>query len=54
LYVYNRWGAMVYQSKDYKNNWNGTGLNAGSYFYTLEVHKADGVRIYKGWVEILR
>ncbi|SEW22452.1 gliding motility-associated C-terminal domain-containing protein [Chitinophaga sp. YR573] len=54
LYVYNRWGAMVYQSKDYKNNWNGSGLNAGSYFYTLEVHKADGVRIYKGWVEILR
>ncbi|GAA3940677.1 T9SS type B sorting domain-containing protein [Chitinophaga oryziterrae] len=54
LYVYNRWGAMVYQSKDYRNNWDGTGLNAGSYFYTLEVHKADGVRIYKGWVEILR
>jgi gliding motility-associated-like protein/uncharacterized repeat protein (TIGR01451 family) len=54
LYVYNRWGAMVYQSKDYRNNWDGTGLNAGSYFYTLEVRKADGVRIYKGWVEILR
>ena len=54
LYVYNRWGAMVYQSKDYRNNWDGTGLNAGSYFYTLEVHKADGVKIYKGWVEILR
>ncbi|SFE16272.1 gliding motility-associated C-terminal domain-containing protein [Chitinophaga sp. CF118] len=54
LYVYNRWGAMVYQSKDYQNNWSGTGLNAGSYFYTLEVKKADGTKIYKGWVEILR
>jgi gliding motility-associated-like protein/uncharacterized repeat protein (TIGR01451 family) len=54
LYVYNRWGAMVYQSKDYRNNWTGTGLNAGSYFYTLEVKKADGTRVYKGWVEILR
>ena len=54
LYVYNRWGAMVYQSKDYRNNWTGTGLNAGSYFYTLEVKKGDGIRIYKGWIEILR
>lgn len=26
LEVYNRWGALVYKSKDYQNDWDGTGL----------------------------
>ena len=25
--VFNRWGKIVYESTNYKNNWNGTNLN---------------------------
>ncbi|PSL43075.1 putative repeat protein (TIGR01451 family)/gliding motility-associated-like protein [Chitinophaga niastensis] len=54
IYIYNRWGGMVYQSKDYHNDWTGNGINEGTYFYILEVRTPDGKKIYKGWVEILR
>jgi hypothetical protein len=45
---------MVYQSKDYRNNWDGSNLNEGTYYYILEVKKPDGIKKYKGWVTILR
>jgi gliding motility-associated-like protein len=54
IYIYNRWGGMVYQSKDYRNNWDGSGLNEGTYYYILEVKKPEGIKKYKGWVTILR
>nr|WP_295865448.1 Calx-beta domain-containing protein [uncultured Chitinophaga sp.] len=54
IYIYNRWGSMVYQSKDYRNNWDGSQLNEGTYYYVLEVRKPEGVVRYKGWVQILR
>nr|WP_246485031.1 gliding motility-associated C-terminal domain-containing protein [Chitinophaga qingshengii] len=54
IYVYNRWGSMVYQSKDYRNDWNGSQLNEGTYYYVLEVRKPEGVVRYKGWIQILR
>nr|WP_161964271.1 gliding motility-associated C-terminal domain-containing protein [Chitinophaga flava] len=54
LYIYNRWGSMVYQSKDYKNDWNGSGLNEGTYYYILEVRKPQETKRLKGWVQILR
>ena len=54
IYIYNRWGSMVYQSKDYRNDWNGSQLNEATYYYILEVRKPTGVVRYKGWVQILR
>ncbi|WP_212005116.1 gliding motility-associated C-terminal domain-containing protein [Chitinophaga sp. HK235] len=54
IYIYNRWGSMVYQSKDYKNDWNGSGLNEGTYYYILEVRKLQETKRFKGWVQILR
>ncbi|HEY8914988.1 MAG TPA: gliding motility-associated C-terminal domain-containing protein, partial [Chitinophaga sp.] len=54
LYVFNRWGSMVYQSKEYHNDWNGTGLSEGTYFYKLELKETAGIRLYKGWVVIKR
>ena len=40
--VFNRWGEVIYESQDYKNDWtvrykNGTPLLDGVYFYTVEV-----------------
>jgi gliding motility-associated-like protein/uncharacterized repeat protein (TIGR01451 family) len=55
LFVFNRWGGVVYQSKDYQNNWNATGLSEGTYYYRLELNNpTGGVEVYKGWVMIIR
>ena len=51
LEVYNRWGSLVYESKDYKNEWDGSsnvgvklleagaGLPSGTYFYSVTLYK---------------
>jgi gliding motility-associated-like protein/uncharacterized repeat protein (TIGR01451 family) len=54
LYVFNRWGSMVYQAKDYHNDWNGSGLSEGTYYYKMEIKQAAGTKLYKGWVVIKR
>jgi gliding motility-associated-like protein/uncharacterized repeat protein (TIGR01451 family) len=54
LQVFNRWGGQVYRSNDYRNDWRGSDLNEGTYYYILEVKKPDGLKKYKGWVTILR
>lgn len=54
LMIYNRWGNMVYQSSNYKNDWNGSGLNAGTYYYLLKCNTGGSMKVYKGWVELIR
>ncbi|SHL24377.1 conserved repeat domain-containing protein/gliding motility-associated C-terminal domain-containing protein [Chitinophaga jiangningensis] len=55
VYIYNRWGNQVYQSKDYDNKWNGNDLNEGTYFYILKLNApTTGIREYKGWIELIR
>ena len=45
--IYNRWGGLIYQSEDYKNDWNGNATNranetipVGTYFSVLKT--SDG------------
>jgi gliding motility-associated-like protein len=52
--VFNRWGSMVYESKDYKATWDGSGLNEGTYYYVLKVNKYGVMKEYSGWVQVLR
>jgi gliding motility-associated-like protein len=42
LRIWNRWGAMVYQSTNYKNSepFDGSGLSDGTYYY--ELSRSDG------------
>jgi len=54
LFIYNRWGNMVYQSKNYDNKWDGNGLNEGTYYYILKLNTPTGIHDYKGWIELLR
>jgi gliding motility-associated-like protein/uncharacterized repeat protein (TIGR01451 family) len=54
LFIYNRWGNMVYQSKNYQNEWTGDSLNEGTYYYILKLNTPTGERSYKGWIELLR
>ena len=51
LLVYNRWGDMVYQSVDYKNNWDAPGLSSGIYYYRL---RGDCIEEVKGSITISR
>jgi len=50
--VYNRWGGLVYQSNDYKNDWGGTNMSNepladDTYYYVIKVnHEMD----YSGYV----
>lgn len=52
LAVYNRWGAQVYASESYQNEWRGDGLPEGVYYYDLYCQPLR--RRLKGWVQILR
>lgn len=54
LTVFNRWGNMVYDNNDYSNDWNGEGLNDGTYYYVIGLTNATGMHTYKGWVLIKR
>lgn len=56
LFVYNllRGGTLVYQSKNYANNWDGEGCYQGLYSYILEVKEEGRKKIYKGPLVIIR
>ncbi|OKS88450.1 T9SS type B sorting domain-containing protein [Mucilaginibacter polytrichastri] len=56
LIVMNRWGSTVYQKKGYNNEWNGEGLNEGTYFYLLKVQQPGSGKwdVYKGYITLLR
>jgi gliding motility-associated-like protein len=51
LVIYNRWGAVVYQNLAYLNNWKGTNISDGIYYYVI---KYKNQSINNGWVQILR
>lgn len=62
LFIYNRWGNLVYKKKNYNNNWDGTcnvsGLNIGqqlpngTYFYILDLN--DGKKPVQGYITLKR
>ena len=53
LTVFNRWGRVVYHSKDYQNDWDGGGLSDGTYFYVLKCHGLRNDATYQGSVMII-
>lgn len=52
LRVYDQWGMEVYSSRNYLNNWDGSGLPDGIYFYTLSGGKC--ITEKKGTLTILK
>lgn len=57
--VFNRYGARVFESNDYMNNWDGTykgkPLPDGTYYFILSYELINGKKVYlKGNVTILR
>jgi gliding motility-associated-like protein/uncharacterized repeat protein (TIGR01451 family) len=56
LSIFNRWGNEVYRSNGaYKNDWNGNGLNEGTYYYLLKIKEKDGSeRSTTGWITLIK
>jgi gliding motility-associated-like protein len=57
--VYNRYGSKVFESQDYKNDWDGTYKNKplpdGTYYYVIDYELLNNDRVFKkGNVTILR
>lgn len=54
IVIFNRYGRKVYKANDYKNDWDGSNLPEGVYYFVL---KCDGLYrddVFKGSVTILR
>jgi gliding motility-associated-like protein len=52
LEIFNRWGEQVYYSPDYQNDWNGSELSDGVYFYIIRTSSSS--ISYNGSVTIVR
>jgi gliding motility-associated-like protein len=50
LQVFDRWGALIFEDKDYKNNWSAKDYADGVYFYIFT--RADG-KVFTGHFEKL-
>lgn len=49
--VFDRWGKRVFESSDYKNDWNGEGLTPGVYYVQLKI---GDLTTCKNWLQILK
>jgi gliding motility-associated-like protein len=55
--VFNRWGAIVYETGNYQNDWNGSydgqPLPAGTYFYLLTLNDGAKTKL-QGYITVVR
>jgi len=64
LFIYNRWGTMIWKGSQNTENWlgettegmtiNGNQAPDGTYFYVLELHDPDFPEPMTGWVYLTR
>ena len=52
LKVFNRWGNLVFSKENYNNDWDGSGLEDGVYFYILKI--TDTETQYSSYFHIIR
>lgn len=53
IYIYNRFGDLVFLSQDYQSNWQADNYPDGTYYYILK-HSTNTELIFKGFVEVYR
>ena len=51
IIIFNRWGNVVFEKENYKNDWDGGDLPSGTYYYVIS---AEGMETMKGAVTILK
>lgn len=56
LFVYDRWGSLIFEDPSYDNSWRATDVNDGTYFYVARMldSKGEVVREVESHLTILR
>lgn len=55
IYIYNRWGRLLYSSDDPSKGWDGSNMPVGVYFYVIEATGIDGISYdKKGPIHLLK
>jgi len=55
LTIYNRWGLIIYETDDYKNNWDGANHSDGTYYYICYPNDSENrVESLTGYLTLLR
>ncbi|MCO4293740.1 gliding motility-associated C-terminal domain-containing protein [Solitalea sp. MAHUQ-68] len=54
LTVMDRWGNRVYTIRGYQNDWSAEGLPEGTYFYVLKITVGNKLKVYKGYLTLMR
>jgi uncharacterized repeat protein (TIGR01451 family)/gliding motility-associated-like protein len=55
LVIFNRFGDEIFHAENYRNNWDASGLVAGTYFYVLRGVDRFGVnQEFKGWIQVVK
>lgn len=52
LYIYNRWGKLIYFASPYKNDWDGKEAGAGTYYFVLYPHRYE--KKFEGTITIIK
>ncbi|MEY3368731.1 MAG: hypothetical protein RI973_1886, partial [Bacteroidota bacterium] len=56
--IFNRWGDLLYEADNYRNNWDGrykgNPLPPGTYFYLVQLEKGNAERCLQGYVTLTR
>jgi gliding motility-associated-like protein len=52
--IFDRWGHRVYHSADYRQDWNGTGLSDGVFYYSVVLPDKENEAPHVGYVTLLR
>lgn len=54
LRIYNRWGTLIYHSKNYNNDWDGNGAADGVYYWQIDYKTYFKEATEKGTLTIIR
>jgi len=53
--IYDKWGGLVFETSAKEQGWNGSGFNAGVYYYSMKIELIDGLELIKtGNVTLIR
>ena len=52
LAILDRWGVLIYETNDYQNDWDPSGLSDGTYFFILTL--TDAGKEYSGYIQVVR
>ncbi|PJB14467.1 MAG: hypothetical protein CO118_08490 [Flavobacteriales bacterium CG_4_9_14_3_um_filter_32_8] len=55
LVVFNRWGRIVFEDNNYRNNWDGGNQSSGTYYYVFYPNdSSENAKPFKGFISLIR